>query len=168
MIAQLMLLCIIAAQVVTHMAPGKAVTLVTSRDRLIADKPGDIGRRAQEWLEKRGVQVGPVLILSCNQCMRYVAAAYPFRSAISSSGSGHGHWRGVREDIMSPMALAAFLNAAVTLAQLPRLCSSASCSVCTAGQELAATIPQFRHFCGIRVASFHDWPPCRCCAMRAR
>lgn len=41
------------------MAHGKAVTLVTSRDRLIADKPGDIGRRAQEWLEKRGVQVGP-------------------------------------------------------------------------------------------------------------
>jgi hypothetical protein len=39
------------------MAPGKAVTLVTSRDRLIADKPGDIGQRAQEWLEKRGVQV---------------------------------------------------------------------------------------------------------------
>ena len=54
-----MLFCVNTAQVVTHMAQGKAVTLVTSRDRLIADKPGDIGRRAQEWLEKRGVQVGP-------------------------------------------------------------------------------------------------------------
>ena len=58
MTAELMLFCGSTAQVVTHMAPGKAITLVTSRDRLIADKPGDIGRRAQEWLEKRGVQVG--------------------------------------------------------------------------------------------------------------
>lgn len=49
---------IAARQVVTHMPPGKTVTLVTSRDRLIADKPGDIGRRAQEWLERRGVKVG--------------------------------------------------------------------------------------------------------------
>lgn len=36
------------------MPPGKIVTLVTSRDRLIADKPSDIGQRAQHWLEKRG------------------------------------------------------------------------------------------------------------------
>lgn len=47
----------LAGEVVTHMPPGKTVTLVTSRDRLIADKPGDIGRRAQEWLERRGVKV---------------------------------------------------------------------------------------------------------------
>ena len=47
----------LAGEVVTHMRPSKAVTLVTSRDRLMADKPNGIGRRAQAWLEKRGVRV---------------------------------------------------------------------------------------------------------------
>ncbi len=47
----------LAGEVVTHMPPGKKVTLVTSRDRLIADKPGHIGERSQAWLEKRGVRV---------------------------------------------------------------------------------------------------------------
>ena len=60
-------ICVTTVQVVTHMAPGKAVTLVTSRDRLIADKPGDIGRRAQEWLEKRGVQVNFRVYIYCHE-----------------------------------------------------------------------------------------------------
>lgn len=47
----------LAGEVVTHMPLGKKVTLVTSRDRLIADKPGHIGERSQAWLEKRGVRV---------------------------------------------------------------------------------------------------------------
>jgi hypothetical protein len=132
------------------MAPGKVVTLVTSRDRLIADKPGDIGQRAQEWLEKRGVQVGPVLILSCNQCMMFVAAPYPFRTATSSSGSSHDHCHGVREDTMPPTALAACLTA-VTSAQLARLCCSTSCSACTSrpgtGSHCTAVSTSPRHTC---------------------
>ena len=62
MVAQLTPFSVTTAQVVTHMAPGKAVTLVTSRDRLIADKPGDIGQRAQEWLGRLVCRLRPRVI----------------------------------------------------------------------------------------------------------
>ena len=46
----------LAGEVAVHM-PEKQVVLLSSGPRLIADKPADIGQRAQEFLERHGVEV---------------------------------------------------------------------------------------------------------------